>query len=80
MSKLRFEISMSLDGFVAGRDQSEENPLGVGGEAAVRRKKSVVRAALVLRMPPCTPAKAEVQTGEAVKALRASGLLPSQEH
>ena len=33
MSKLRFNISMSLDGFVAGRDQSEENGLGVGGEA-----------------------------------------------
>ena len=32
MSKLRFEITMSLDGFVAGRDQSEENGLGVGGE------------------------------------------------
>jgi dihydrofolate reductase len=32
MSKLRFDITMSLDGFVAGRDQSEENPLGVGGE------------------------------------------------
>jgi dihydrofolate reductase len=32
MSKLRFEITMSLDGFVAGRDQSEKNPLGIGGE------------------------------------------------
>ena len=32
MSQLRFEITMSLDGFVAGRDQSEENGLGVGGE------------------------------------------------
>jgi dihydrofolate reductase len=31
MSKLRFQISMSLDGFVAGPDQSVENPLGVGG-------------------------------------------------
>ena len=31
MSKLRFNITMSLDGFVAGADQSEENPLGVGG-------------------------------------------------
>jgi dihydrofolate reductase len=30
--KLRFEISMSLDGFVAGPNQSEENPLGEGGE------------------------------------------------
>lgn len=31
MSKLRFRISMSLDGFVAGRNQSVEEPLGVGG-------------------------------------------------
>jgi dihydrofolate reductase len=33
MSKLRFEISISLDGYVAGPNQSEENPLGEGGEA-----------------------------------------------
>ena len=32
MSKLRFRISMSLDGYVAGPDQSLKNPLGVGGE------------------------------------------------
>jgi len=32
MSRLRFTITMSLDGFVAGPDQSVENPLGVGGE------------------------------------------------
>jgi dihydrofolate reductase len=31
MSKLRMSITMSLDGYVAGPDQSEENPLGVGG-------------------------------------------------
>jgi dihydrofolate reductase len=31
MSKLRLSITMSLDGYVAGPDQSEENPLGVGG-------------------------------------------------
>jgi dihydrofolate reductase len=31
MSKLRYRASMSLDGFVAGRDQSVENPLGIGG-------------------------------------------------
>ena len=29
--KLRLKISMSLDGFVAGPDQSVQNPLGVGG-------------------------------------------------
>jgi dihydrofolate reductase len=31
MSKLRFNISMSLDGFIAGPNQSVDNPLGVGG-------------------------------------------------
>ncbi len=33
MAKLRFNITMSLDGYVAGPDQSLEHPLGVGGEA-----------------------------------------------
>jgi riboflavin biosynthesis pyrimidine reductase len=28
MSKLRLEITMSLDGFVAGKNQSQQNPLG----------------------------------------------------
>jgi dihydrofolate reductase len=31
MSKLRFRIAMSLDGFAAGPRQSVEDPLGVGG-------------------------------------------------
>jgi dihydrofolate reductase len=31
MSKLRFHLSMSLDGFIAGPNQSVENPLGIGG-------------------------------------------------
>src|SRR6266511_3171672 len=30
MSKLRFNITMSLDGYVAGPNQSVENPLGEG--------------------------------------------------
>ena len=30
MARLRFQISMSLDGFIAGPNQSEENPLGEG--------------------------------------------------
>jgi dihydrofolate reductase len=30
--KLRFRISMSLDGYIAGPSQSVQNPLGVGGE------------------------------------------------
>jgi dihydrofolate reductase len=32
MTRLRFAISMSLDGYVAGRNQSMEHPLGEGGE------------------------------------------------
>jgi len=31
MTRLRLDISMSLDGFVAGPNQSEQNPLGEGG-------------------------------------------------
>ncbi|HMD56921.1 MAG TPA: dihydrofolate reductase, partial [Solirubrobacteraceae bacterium] len=31
MGKLRLSITMSLDGYVAGPDQNEENPLGSGG-------------------------------------------------
>jgi dihydrofolate reductase len=31
MAKLRFQIAMSLDGFTAGPNQSEQNPLGEGG-------------------------------------------------
>jgi dihydrofolate reductase len=31
MSKLKFQISVSLDGYVAGPNQSEEHPLGEGG-------------------------------------------------
>lgn len=31
MGRVRFWISMSLDGFVAGPDQSVESPLGLGG-------------------------------------------------
>jgi dihydrofolate reductase len=32
MGKVRATITMSLDGFVAGPEQSLENPLGIGGE------------------------------------------------
>ena len=32
MSKLKCDISISADGYVAGPNQSEENPLGEGGE------------------------------------------------
>jgi dihydrofolate reductase len=31
VARLRFDISMSLDGFIAGPNQSEEHPLGEGG-------------------------------------------------
>ena len=33
MSKVRIHITMSLDGYVAGPDQSVDDPLGRGGEA-----------------------------------------------
>jgi dihydrofolate reductase len=33
VGRFRFDISVSLDGFVAGPNQSVENPLGEGGEA-----------------------------------------------
>jgi dihydrofolate reductase len=32
MSKFRFHLTVSADGYLAGPDQSEENPLGVGGD------------------------------------------------
>jgi dihydrofolate reductase len=32
VQKLRFRISMSLDGFTAGPEQSRKDPLGIGGE------------------------------------------------
>ncbi|HWN17328.1 MAG TPA: dihydrofolate reductase family protein [Gemmatimonadales bacterium] len=32
MAKLRFNISISLDGYTAGPEQSKKDPLGVGGE------------------------------------------------
>ena len=32
MGKTRFQIAISLDGFIAGPNQSQETPLGVGGE------------------------------------------------
>jgi dihydrofolate reductase len=31
MTMLRFNVAMSLDGYVAGPSQSEENPIGIGG-------------------------------------------------
>ena len=34
MTRVRVGITMSLDGYVAGPDQSRENPLGVGGTRA----------------------------------------------
>jgi dihydrofolate reductase len=33
MSKLRFSVSISLDGYIAGPNQSMKDPLGVGGQA-----------------------------------------------
>jgi dihydrofolate reductase len=31
VAKLRFNIAISLDGYVAGPEQSKENPIGIGG-------------------------------------------------
>jgi hypothetical protein len=31
MSELKLNMMMSLDGFAAGPEQSEENPFGIGG-------------------------------------------------
>jgi dihydrofolate reductase len=31
MTKLRFNVAISLDGYVAGPNQSEENPIGIAG-------------------------------------------------
>jgi dihydrofolate reductase len=31
VGKLKLNLTMSLDGYIAGPDQSEENPLGIGG-------------------------------------------------
>jgi len=33
MSTLRFQVAVSLDGYMAGPEQSQENPLGLGGMA-----------------------------------------------
>ena len=33
MSKVRFQIAVSVDGYTAGPNQSKQDPLGVGGEA-----------------------------------------------
>ena len=33
MSKLRFDVSVSADGYMAGANQTVDNPLGEGGEA-----------------------------------------------
>ncbi len=35
MSTVRFQIAVSLDGYAAGPDQSEDNPLGVGGRRRI---------------------------------------------
>jgi dihydrofolate reductase len=45
MSKLRCHISISLDGFVAGPNQSVENPLGEGGDGIESALKEAREAA-----------------------------------
>lgn len=59
MSKLRLFLSMSLDGYVAGPNQSVEDPLGEGGEElhcwalalAIWRKTTAGRAARSMPAP-----------------------------
>jgi hypothetical protein len=57
MSRLRFRISLSLDGFVAGPGQSVDNPIGIGGMRlhqwvfplrAARMKRDSVRYMLLV--------------------------------
>ena len=50
MSKLRCHISISLDGCVAGPNQSEENPLGEGGGGYVAAKHAVRVITQTLRL------------------------------
>jgi dihydrofolate reductase len=51
MSKLRYSVSMSLDGFVAGPEQGPEHPLGVSGELLHQwmRELAIWRAAAGLQ-------------------------------
>ncbi|MGH7764602.1 MAG: dihydrofolate reductase family protein [Candidatus Dormibacteraceae bacterium] len=45
MTRLLYNVSMSLDGFIAGINQSRQNPMGVGGErlGAWRHELAVFR-------------------------------------
>ena len=63
MTRLLYDVSMSLDGFIAGINQSPENPMGDGGEqlgewrrelAAFRKRCSL---SPVLREALPTPAR-----------------------
>ena len=42
MSKLKLNITMSIDGFVAGPGQSPEHPLGIGGEDLLGKRRARV--------------------------------------
>ena len=64
MSTVRFQIAVSLDGYAAGPDQSEDNPLGVGGmdlhrwafELEAWRKRQIA----ALDDPSKTPKRSEL--------------------
>lgn len=68
MSKLRYSTSMSLDGYVAGKDQSVENPLGVRGhllhvwmrELAAWRKKAGLEGGVVNASTPLVEGSGDV--------------------
>ena len=58
MSKLRLTITMSLDGYAAGPDQSEENPLGVGGMEFINGFSRSRRFARCMASPTARPTQA----------------------
>ena len=71
MAKLRLDISMSLDGFVAGPDQTLEQPLGEGGE---RLHEWVVRLASWREPHGLSGGDADAVDNEVVaEGLRATG-------
>ena len=69
MSKLKLEISMSLDGYVAGPNPTREEPLGVGGEKV---HEWVVRLACWKEEHGYDPAEGETGTDDDVMAEAAS--------
>jgi dihydrofolate reductase len=70
MSKLRFKISMSLDGFVAGPKQSVDNPLGIGG---MRLHEWAFKLAVFRRMHGMEGGEVDASTAVVEEFLRGIG-------